>query len=62
MYTAHELLNNRVNYLDKLYGVKRYLNKVLEANLFKKGVDVLDTIRKNIKTNAITVCDTAIIS
>jgi len=35
---------------------------MLKANLFKKGVDVLDTIRKNIKTNAITVCDTAIIS
>ena len=39
---------------DKLYRDKGYLSKSLGANLFEKGVTLVTTVRKNMKSKAIS--------
>jgi hypothetical protein len=46
----------------KSYGDKGYLSKALEANLFDKGVTLITTVHKNIKTKAISLWDRAMLS
>lgn len=38
---------------DKLYGNKGYLGKVLEADLLKKSVSLIITVRKNMKVKKV---------
>ena len=46
----------------KLYGDKGYLSKALEANLFDKGVELITTVRKNMKAKAMSLWDRAMLS
>ena len=46
----------------KLYGDKGYLSKALEANLFEKGVELITTVRKNMKAKAMSLWDRAMLS
>jgi hypothetical protein len=50
------------NLPDKLYGDKGYLSKALEANLFEKGVELITTVRKNMKAKAMSLWDRAMLS
>ena len=50
------------NLPDKLYGDKGYLSKALEANLFEKGVQLITTVRKNMKSKAMSLWDRAMLS
>lgn len=50
------------NLPDKLYGDKGYLSKALEANLFEKGVQLITTVRKNMKAKAMSLWDRAMLS
>ncbi len=47
---------------DKFYGGKGYLSKALEANLFEKGVTLITTVRKNMKSKAMSLWDRAILT
>lgn len=46
----------------KLYGDKGYLSKALAANLFEKGVELITTVRKNMKAKAMSLWDRAMLS
>lgn len=48
--------------VDKLYGDKGYLSKALAANLFEKGVELITTVRKNMKAKAMSLWDRAMLS
>lgn len=50
------------NLPDKLYGDKGYLSKALEANLFENGVQLITTVRKNMKAKAMSLWDRAMLS
>jgi hypothetical protein len=47
---------------NKLYTDKSYLSKTLAANLFKKYVTLMTTVRKNMKAKAISLLDRAMLS
>ena len=46
----------------KLYGDKGYLSKALEANLFNKGIELITTVRKNMKAKAMSLWDRVMLS
>lgn len=46
----------------KLYGDKGYLSKALESSLFEKGVQLITTVRKNMKAKAMSLWDRAMLS
>lgn len=45
----------------KLYGDKGYISKVLSDELFDKGVELITTVRKNMKKKFISLWDRAIL-
>ena len=45
-----------------MYGDKGYLSKALAANLFEKGVELITTVRKNMKAKAMSLWDRAMLS
>lgn len=50
------------NLSGKLYGDKGYLSKALESSLFEKGVQLITTVRKNMKAKAMSLWDRAMLS
>lgn len=47
---------------DKLYGDKGYISKALESQLFDKGIQLITTVRKNMKAKALSMWDRAMLS
>lgn len=47
---------------DKLYGDKGYISKALESQLFDKGIQMITTVRKNMKAKALSMWDRAMLS
>ena len=46
----------------KLYADKGYISKKLSASLKDKGVDLITTVRRNMKAKAISLWDRAMLS
>lgn len=49
------------NVFGKLYGDKDYINKALAGELFDKGIELITTIRKNMKKKFISLWDRALL-
>ncbi len=48
--------------MNKLYAYKGYVSKALSGELLEKGVKLVTNVRKNIKANAMSLKDRAMLS